>query len=123
MAPSILFTGLNWDHPLVPDVGRGDNEQIRQGLERSEKDLLAAGYESTCFFHAYEDGVTPWIEALKSKKWDGVIIGYGVRGNPALNEFFEGLVNVVREYAPQAKIGFNTSPESTLASAKRICPI
>lgn len=123
MAPSLLFTGLPWAHPRVLDVDRGDHDKIRTGLEKAEKDLLSAGYDSTCFFHAYEDGVSPWVDILKSKKWDGVIIGFGVKGNPELNEFFEGLVNAVREYAPQAKIGFNTSPDSTVAAAKRICPV
>lgn len=123
MAPTLLFTGLPWNHPRVPQVDRGNNEQIRVGLEKAEKDLLASGYDSTVFFHAFEDGVTAWRDILQSKKWDGVIIGFGVKGNPELNEFFEGLVNAVREWAPQAKIGFNTSPDSTVAAARRICPI
>ncbi|KAJ9604363.1 hypothetical protein H2200_011197 [Cladophialophora chaetospira] len=45
-------------------------------------------------------------EKLGSKRWDGVMIGFGVRGNPKLTEIFETLVNSASEAVPGVKFGF-----------------
>lgn len=123
MAPSILFTGLPWNHSRVLDAGAPSVEAVRLGLLKAEQDLISAGYDVTCSYHAQEDGLQPFIDVLRSKDWDGVIIGMGVRGSVVLNEWFEGLVNAVREFAPRAKLGFNTRPDTTVAAARRIAPI
>lgn len=66
--------------------------------------------------------VSPVVEVLKANKWDVVVIGFGIRGNPKLTVFFEGLVDAVREWAPQARSGFNDGPEpeATVKAAQRV---
>lgn len=60
---------------------------------------------------------------MQEKKWDAVLIGFGVRGTPSETAIFEALVNTTREYAPQAKFAFNSGPEGTLDALKRIVPV
>ncbi|KAI0341408.1 hypothetical protein BDW22DRAFT_1358940 [Trametopsis cervina] len=119
MAPSVLLLGLNWES-LPKDM----QETIRVGLEQTEKIMLSAGYDYQGFFaHPDQHGRQPFTDAITSRKWDVVIIGFGVRGQQHLTEFFEWLVNQIRVHAPEAKLGFNSSPESTLDSAKRLAPL
>jgi hypothetical protein len=59
------------------------------------------------------------ITSLEGKKWDGIVIGFGVRGNPEMTVLFEEIVDAVRKHAPQAKLMFNSSPETSLDAIKR----
>jgi hypothetical protein len=63
--------------------------------------------------------INHFIEQLKSKNFQGVVIGAGVR--PPVSNFllFEKLVNAVHENAPNTKIIFNTNPNDTAESIKR----
>ena len=57
--------------------------------------------------------------AFASRKLDGVIVGFGIRGIPENTYLFEKVVAAVRQGAPQAKLMFNTSPDTTVDAAKR----
>jgi len=120
MSPSVLLIGLPW--ASLPDAEI--KEYVRKGLEQTEQNMQAAGYDyQGCYFHPNTDGRQPFIDALKSREWDAVIIGFGVRGDKQYTEFFEWLVNEIRTQVPGAKLGFNSSPESTMESAKRLVPL
>lgn len=119
MAPSILLIGLPWQSLPTEEL----QQRIRAGLESLETLIPNAGYEYRGFFANPEDGKQPFTEAITSRKWDIVAIGFGVRGDAKYTEFFEWLVNEIKEKAPQAKIGFNLSPESTVDMAKRLAPL
>lgn len=119
MAPSLLIVGLPTRG--IPDPALF--ERITKGIEELKVILPTAGYE-------YEVLETPPIigsqqatESITSRKWDAIIIGFGVRAMPEHTAFFEWLVNEIKEKAPQAKIGFNVDPQSTLDSAKRLVPV
>ena len=56
---------------------------------------------------------------LEKKPWDCVLIGAGVRANPANFILFEKLINVVHAHAPQAKLCFNQLPGDIGESVKR----
>ena len=59
------------------------------------------------------------MQTLSRKTFDCVLIGAGVRLDPEHFLLFEKLINVVHEYAPKAKICFNTSPGDTAAAVMR----
>jgi hypothetical protein len=56
---------------------------------------------------------------LKQKRFDCVLIGAGIRTIPSNFLLFEKLVNVVHEYAPHARISFNTKPSDTAEAVRR----
>ena len=63
--------------------------------------------------HLFPDG------PLVKYKPDAVMIGAGVRFNPALTTLFEMLVNLVRDHAPQARLCFNSGPYDTADAVER----
>jgi len=120
MAPSILIIGL--PHTLAPDPEFG--EKIRLGVEKAGKDIAGAGYDyMQLAVNPETEGNQPFTDALNAKKWDAVLIGFGVRGIPKFTVFFEWLVNESVKCAPSAKLGFPTSPENAFDCAKRLAPI
>ena len=89
MAPSLLIVGLPTRG--IPDPALF--ERITKGIEELKVILPTAGYE-------YEVLETPPIigsqqatESITSRKWDAIIIGFGVRAIPEHTAFFEWLVN------------------------------
>jgi hypothetical protein len=106
-------------------VGAGNfhPQEIREALEANEALIKGAGYDFRALYIGPEDGVAPLVHELKSRHWDGVAIGFGVRGKQELTVWFESLVNTVVELSPQTKLLFNSSPSSTLDSARRNLPI
>ncbi|KAF7964960.1 hypothetical protein HWV62_1312 [Athelia sp. TMB] len=125
MAPaSVLHIGLPWDHPevakLVPDP-----TVIRDGLTAVAASIRGAGYTYDFFPIGPDDAVArdALVAQLREKKYDGVIIGFGVRGAPELTVFFEKTVNAIKDALPTAKLLFNSSPLSTLDAVTRNFPL
>jgi hypothetical protein len=78
------------------------------------------GYEPDgCFVDFGEKAETAVAARLRAKEYGCVIIGAGVRANPKYLLLFEKLLNVVRELAPKARIGFNTKPTDTVEAVRR----
>lgn len=50
------------------------------------------------------------------------MMGLGVRGNPKLTVFLDGLVNAIAKNVPDAKLGFDSSPGSTLDAVRTVAP-
>ena len=58
---------------------------------------------------------------LKGRFWDGVMIGWGIRGVPEHTELFEALVNtVVAEVKPVPKFIFSLKPDTLIESIQRV---
>ncbi|KAF3917098.1 hypothetical protein ABW20_dc0104047 [Dactylellina cionopaga] len=85
--------------------------------------LLQEGYDVIGYFIAPEQGLQVFEDKLLEQKWDAVIIGWGVRGNPKLSYWLEDMVNCIRIKSPETKILFNWDPESTMDTATRNIPI
>lgn len=66
-----------------------------------------------------------YIEKLKSRDYEAVVIGYSIRlgTDKAETILFEGLVNATREFAPRTKLAFNWNPASTLDALRRVAPV
>lgn len=118
--------GLPANHESIkrrnPDF---DIRKLQANLEKLQADLSAAGYDYSHFAPETEEAVAQLSEKLKERKphWDGVMFGFGYRGNPEMTVLFEELVNCVRTQSPDSKILFNSSPESTVDAAKRNFPL
>ncbi len=94
--------------------------KVMAGLNSSEEELKRLGYAvQMCFTDFGETAEAVVRDQLKQKPFDCVLIGAGVRSNPANFLLFEKLVNVVHQHAPQAKMCFNTLPSDTAEAVKR----
>jgi hypothetical protein len=70
-----------------------------------------------------QDAATQAIVAqLKSHEYACVVIGGGIRKPPPMLEFFEVVINLVRQHAPYAAIAFNTNGENSIEAALRWLP-
>lgn len=59
---------------------------------------------------------------LRSKQFDCIVVGAGVRTAPSHFLLFEKLINVLHAEAPRARICFNTNPGDTAAAVLRWLP-
>jgi hypothetical protein len=59
------------------------------------------------------------VEALTGNDYACVVVGGGIRKHEPLLEFFEKVVNLVRQHAPGAAIAFNSRPDDTADAALR----
>lgn len=59
-------------------------------------------------------------EKLAARKWDGVSIGFGVRGQIQFTGLFEDCVNAVIDEAPGARFVFSTHPDKVVEGIRRV---
>ena len=128
MSPTVLSVGL--DPALVdasptsraafPDV---DAETVRAGLAASQEALQRLGVRTaTCLVDYGATAEEVYRTTLRASSYDYVMIGAGVRMDPALTHLLEMLVNVTRELAPHAVLVFNTGPATTAEAVRRWFP-
>jgi hypothetical protein len=126
--PTLLSVGL--DPGLVtaspssraafPDM---DAERIRVGVSASREALQRVGFQTdTCFIDYGATAEVVYRDTLRASSYDYVMIGAGVRMDPALTHLFEMLVNVTRELSPGATMVFNTGPTTTAEAVCRWFP-
>ncbi|MFO1079994.1 MAG: hypothetical protein U1E23_05120 [Reyranellaceae bacterium] len=125
MAKRVVMVGL---HPDVVDYGDPayaafpglDAKVLAAALEKDRKALVDAGYDAVwSLWEKKPDSLAVFVRALKAHAPEAVMIGAGVRLNPALTELFETLVNAVKEHAPQARLCFNSGPYDSAAAVRR----
>ena len=120
---SVLVIGL--DPTLIdfsqPGYAPGmDATKVLAGLKSSEEELTGLGYSvEMCLTDFGETAETVVQGRLEQRNFDCVLIGAGVRVNPANFLLFEKLINVVHEHAPRARLCFNTMPGDTAAAVRR----
>jgi hypothetical protein len=56
---------------------------------------------------------------LRSRTFDCVVIGAGLRESPERLLLFEKIINLVHMLAPQSRIAFNSTPADTAEAAQR----
>ena len=107
---------------------------------KSGLDVLVGGLPERAFGRAYATGqleiepLEPFLEvlglasawavavaatALRSKRFDCVMIGAGLRRPPERLHLFEKIINLVHVLAPEARICFNTTPADTVEAVRR----
>lgn len=120
MSKKVLMVG--W-HPTVVDYAKypGLTEsKLEEVLKADEKKLNDLGYNASIgFIFSGESATDQLIATLKEATFDVVLIGAGVRKDDDHFLLFEKLINVVHEYAPRARIAFNTGPTDSDAAVQR----
>lgn len=115
--PRVLVIGVDprrfadqWDPtPIMEALERGDRRFAEYGIAHR-----------TALVHPWDDDALETIVALlESEPWACVVIGGGVRNGEGLLEYFEAVVNRVRQHAPQAAIAFNAAPDDCADAARR----
>ncbi|MBK6833347.1 MAG: hypothetical protein IPG89_03350 [Bacteroidetes bacterium] len=95
-------------------------EKVEMGIKNSIKQLNEIGYDAHLCWTDFGATANDVIKQhLNEIHFDCVIIGAGIRKPDSNFLFFEKAINVIHEYAPQAKICFNTNPMDTVASVQR----
>lgn len=93
-------------------LARGQERFSAQGIPA---DLCLVGLDG-------DAAVQQITEQLRSHDYECVVIGGGIRKPEPLLEFFEVVINLVREHAPNAAIAFNTNGENSVEAAMRWLP-
>ncbi len=123
--PSVLIIGLR---PELIDFSSPDfahfpgltSAKVQAGLDADQARLNALGYDAQlCLTDFGETAAAVVQERLQSQPFACVLIGAGVRTVPSNFLLFEKLLNIVHEFAPQAKICFNTKPDDTAVAVQR----
>jgi hypothetical protein len=99
-------------------------EKVQGGLDKDIAALNALGYDAKlCLTDFGETAEAVIRTTLEQNSYDCVVIGAGMRAIDKNFLLFEKVLNVVHEYAPQARICFNTSPFDTAEAVQRWCHI
>lgn len=121
---SVLIVGID---PVLIDFSSPDfapqnlsaNRVLSALLADSER-LRGLGYEvDSCLTDLGETAERVLEEKLRTKAYDSVLIGAGMRIIPSSFLLFEKVINVVHANAPQAKLCFNTKPSDTAEAVQR----
>jgi hypothetical protein len=95
-------------------------ELIRSYIEAQMQQVRALGFEvESCLIDLGETTERTVQAALRSRPFDCVMIGAGLRQPPAQLLLFEKVLNLVHRLAPEAKIAFNTTPGDTAEAVLR----
>jgi hypothetical protein len=113
--PRVLVVGLDpakiegWDPAPVQAA-------IARGRARFDDLGLTADW---CLVDLDADPEGTIVAALGHADYACVVIGGGVRKHEPLLEFFEKVINLVRQHAPGAAIAFDRTPEDCADAALR----
>jgi hypothetical protein len=117
---SVLIIGFEptlLDYTDIPGLDAG---KVTAALKADEARLQGLGYEvEFCLTDLGKTAAAVVQDRLEQKRFDGILIGAGVRTIPEHFILFEKLINVVHEHAPQAKLCFNTKPSDTAEAVQR----
>ena len=117
-APRVLVIGL--DPYRVP--GPWDPAPVVQAIEAGLTKFAEHGVGvKTCLIglDGTDDVEAVVGNALRSHRWECVTLGGGLRHSDDNVELLELVVKLVRRYAPDAAIAFNSSPDTTYEAAAR----
>ena len=95
-------------------------EMVRAYLDSQINRVTEFGYDvETCLIDLGDTAEQVVERALRSKPFDCVVIGAGLREPPELLLLFEKVLNLVHALAPGARIAFNSNPTDTAEAAHR----
>jgi hypothetical protein len=117
LRPRVLVIGL--DPYRVP--GPWDPKPVAAAIEVGISRFAEHGVGvETCLFglDGSDDVEAVVTAALRSRPWECVVIGGGIRHDDQL-QLFEQVLNLVRRYAPDAAIAFNSTAADTFDAAAR----
>lgn len=129
-----MFVNINTTTPPVSSkaiLGIGltsgpghDEESIRRSIAEQRALALEAGFDVVAC--TFDPSTSPTTVAglirdkVRERQWDGVMLGFGIRGNPAVTELFEVAVNIcVHEMRPAPRFAFNVTPTTAVEAIVR----
>jgi len=101
VAVSIFHIGL----PLE-SIPPEERPKIRKRLSDLQALMTGAGYKYEIIHASPETGLESFKHQLRTQPCDGVLIGGGVVGDPAMTYFMEQIIDATHEVVPNAKIMF-----------------
>jgi hypothetical protein len=117
---SVLAIGID---PAVADFTTLPGltpELVRNYIDAQIEQVQALGYDvESCLIDLGDTAEAVAAAALKSKPFDCVVIGAGLRQPAPQLLPFERIINLVHALAPNAKICFNSNPADTAAAVQR----
>ncbi|KAJ0114442.1 hypothetical protein J7T55_010831 [Diaporthe amygdali] len=100
-------------------------ERVKQEVDQELARLREAGFEFTLYFADSKDieATMPAVKSLlRDSTWDGVSVGFGLRGAPEYTALFEDIVNAAiketRGHVP--KLMFTSSTTDIYDAAIRV---
>jgi hypothetical protein len=116
---AVLNVGLHPD--LLPVAA--DADRVRRGLDQTREAVEELGLDFDSFLVEHGTDVEAGLSRfLRDRSYSIVVIGGGVRLDPARTHLFEVLVNTVRTVSPDSVLCFNTGPDRTVEAIRRWWP-
>lgn len=123
----ILATGLTVTSDVDPYFRGlyGSPSEIKAKIDADIDDIRAAGFQITLKYvsdaspEAMADSLDWLRNKLREEKFDGVMVGTGLRLIPQQTELWEAVMNVIREEAPQSVFMYNDGPGRNLWALRR----
>lgn len=117
---SVLAIGID---PALADLSAHPEfppDLVRAYIDGEIERTRSLGYEvDLCLIDRGETAEGTVEKALRSRAYDCIVLGAGLREPPDLLLLFEKIVNLVHRLAPNARIAFNSNPADTAEAAQR----
>jgi hypothetical protein len=112
---------IDFSNPGYSHFAHIGAEGIKSLLEKDKTKLISLGFDTELIFTAIDAlAARPNVKkALESRSWDCILIGNGIRSIPSNFLLFEMLINMIVEFAPHAKVCFNTKPDDSVDAVLR----
>lgn len=119
MTKRVLALGLDPACVDLEGMPQLTPEMIRAYIEAQLERVRQLGYAvESCLVDRSPAAESTVARRLQSHRFDGVVIGAGLRA-PAELLLFERLLNLVHAHAPAARLCFNSSPADTAEAVQR----
>ena len=95
-------------------------EMFRNYIDAQLERVRGMGYDvASCLIDLGDTAEAVTAEALRSRDFDCVLIGAGLRLPGERLLLFEKIINLIHRLAPKASICFNTTPADTAEAVQR----
>jgi hypothetical protein len=119
-AKRVLAIGLDPEYADFSDMPGLTPAVVRAYIDAQIEEMRALGYQvESCLIDTGDQAHLAVESVLRSRTFDCVVIGNGLRTPPAQLLLFERIINVVHELAGGSRIAFNTRPSDTAEAARR----
>lgn len=122
---SVLIIGIHPKHldfssPEFSAMPGISAEKVFAGITGSADKLNEMGYAAeVCWIDLGATAMDVIKGFLLKTEFNAVMIGAGIRKPDSNFTLFENMINTVHEFAPKAKICFNTNPMDTVQAVQR----
>ena len=117
---SVLAIGIDPGFVDFTALPQFTPEMFRSYIDAQIEKVRSMGYDITsCLIDLGDTAEAVTSEALKSRDFDCVLIGAGLRQPPERLLLFEKVINLIHRLAPNAAICFNTTPADTTEAVQR----